>query len=59
LHSLFLNISLRLFLLNFGMAESKQDMLRSAWLELCQGRFSFRQRASEGLGFEGELEGCW
>ena len=34
-----------MFLLNFGMAESKQDMLRSAWLDAKDDSLSGKEQA--------------
>ena len=45
LQSLFLNVPLRLFLLSSGMAASKQDMLRSAWLDAKDDSLSGKEQA--------------
>ena len=45
LHSLFLNVLLLSVLLNKGMDESKQDMLRSAWLGAKEGSLSGKEQA--------------
>ena len=44
-HSLFLNVLLLSGFLNKGMAESKQDMLRSAWLDAKEGSLSGKEQA--------------
>ena len=45
LHGLLLNGSLLCALLNTGMTDSKQDVLRSAWLDAKEGSLSGREQA--------------